>query len=166
MSNAESGPIETTVAPATREDMTELIDIVGDPEDQEYMMEVQEKGKGILFVAKEKDKIVGVVLLQSEYQSEYKTDINGNFFAGMIVREDCRRRGVGGELLSACEGEARESMGGNITLAVSKSNDSAIAFYEKHGYTKIPDSDYIVTDEGGEGSEGEENFYMRKKFQA
>jgi len=162
--NIEHGKAGLTVEPAGRKDMSELIEIVGDPEDLEYMMEMQEKGEGTYFIAKEDEKIVGAVLLERNYQSKYKSEVKGNFFAGMIVSEEARGKGVGSKLLSACESEVKAMGGDSLQLAVSKENDRAIGFYEKHGFVKIPDSDYVVTDEGGEGGEGEENFYMIKEF--
>ena len=52
----------------------------------------------------------------------------------VAVKEDCRRRGIAGNLLSAALSLARESGVRSFTLEVRESNAGARRLYESHGF--------------------------------
>ncbi len=52
---------------------------------------------------------------------------------GMFVDAGCRRRGIGGRLLSAAEGYARDAGAGFVYLHPNPT-ETAVGFYRKHGY--------------------------------
>lgn len=56
--------------------------------------------------------------------------LDGDYIAGVFVREDLRSCGIGSRLLDCAKME-RE----NLTLYVYESNDRAIRFYERKGFT-------------------------------
>ncbi len=64
----------------------------------------------------------------------------------LYVHHKCQRHGIGGTLLRFVETTARERAAGRLILNVNKRNTSAIAAYQKHGFT-IRES--VVIDIGG-----------------
>jgi ribosomal protein S18 acetylase RimI-like enzyme len=56
---------------------------------------------------------------------------------GMWVAPEARGQGIGGALLDAVEGWAREAGYDRIGLGVTTTNEPAIALYASHGYTKL-----------------------------
>jgi ribosomal protein S18 acetylase RimI-like enzyme len=54
---------------------------------------------------------------------------------GMWVAPDARGQGIGGSLMDALEGWAREAGFGDIGLGVALTNEAAIRLYEARGYT-------------------------------
>jgi ribosomal-protein-alanine N-acetyltransferase len=56
------------------------------------------------------------------------------WIATIGIEPNYRRRGIGRELLHACEAELRTD---RIRLSVRASNDGAIQLYEKEGYQRV-----------------------------
>ena len=63
--------------------------------------------------------------------------LDEGYISNVAVRPDKRRRGVADALLDALEARARTLLLRFMTLEVRRSNESALALYEKHGYRVV-----------------------------
>ena len=63
--------------------------------------------------------------------------LDEGYISNVAVRPDKRRRGVADALLDALEARARALLLRFVTLEVRRSNEGAVALYEKHGYRVV-----------------------------
>ena len=63
----------------------------------------------------------------------------------IAVVPNARGKGVGGKLLDALLGRAREDGFGAVSLSVDKRNSGAIALYQQHGFEQVGETDDSLT---------------------
>ena len=99
----------------------------------------------MVLVAEAAAKICGFVAVQS-VTDEWEIE-------NVVVAADCRRRGMGGELIRSVIDFARKQKAARILLEVRESNLAARALYEKTGFTvegvrpnyyRVPDESAIL----------------------
>ena len=93
-------------------------------------------------VAEDQGKLAGLAVIYAndrEHCAAYITLFG--------VKEECGRRGIGEALLSACEALSKERGMTRLRLEVTDSNERAVRFYLKHGFTRTgpceKDSSYM-----------------------
>ena len=64
----------------------------------------------------------------------------------MAVRRTARRQGIADALLEACLTEARLRTAPRVVLSTQPIMVAAHALYEKHGFTRLPDRDWVRSD--------------------
>lgn len=88
------------------------------------------KGNAFLIGAIEEDQLVGFIwLYQHEYFEEKRLHLNE-----LMVKEDHRRKGIGGALLKEAENKALSLGIEVLDLVVSENNVIALNIYDKMGY--------------------------------
>lgn len=91
-----------------------------------------ESGKDKILVAELDGAVVGYVHL-NDYDVLYADHMKN--IMGIAVSSSCRRMGIGGKLLSAAEGWARETGADGVRLVSGESRTGAHAFYRSLGYS-------------------------------
>ena len=88
---------------------------------------------GAVFGAFDQEALVGMVGIQRESRSKLR---HKALIWGMYVTPNCRRRGVGSQLLSALLDHGNTAMPGlrQINLSVNATNVSAIEMFRKAGF--------------------------------
>jgi len=81
------------------------------------------------FVYEEDKKVVGFIVFSIIYEKAEIIDL--------AIEDGFQRKNIGSELLSAVIKECALKKCENLTLEVRTSNQSAIAFYKKHGFREI-----------------------------
>lgn len=82
---------------------------------------------GCVFVMKEKDQILGSLVINKTGMSEYQSE---NLLTYLVVHKDFRNKGIATKLLQ----ESINYCNGNITLNIRKEN-TAIKLFKKNGFT-------------------------------
>ncbi|PRO66408.1 GNAT family N-acetyltransferase [Alkalicoccus urumqiensis] len=95
-------------------------------------------GNRYTFVYVEEGRFLGEVSLVFRHEDPaYAIAGKRVYVSRMIVREDCRGRGIGGALLRFVTAYA-DSLGyTEMALGVDTANTAARALYEKHGFTTV-----------------------------
>lgn len=91
-----------------------------------------EDGSALVFIARDKDKLAGWVWC-------HRINRLGRLrlhIAEIAVSKECRKQGIGKELLDTVETYARENRYCEIDLFVTANNTAAVTFYEKASYIK------------------------------
>lgn len=91
-----------------------------------------ESGKDKILVAELDGAVVGYVHL-NDYDVLYMDHMKN--IMGIAVSSSCRRMGIGGKLLAAAEGWARETGAEGVRLVSGESRTGAHAFYRSVGYS-------------------------------
>lgn len=86
----------------------------------------------VTFVAEATDGLVGMGTVG---QAPERPGIAAIY--GMWVVPEARGQGIGGSLMDALEGWAREAGYGDIGLGVTMTNEAAVRLYEAKGYTDV-----------------------------
>ncbi len=114
--------------------------IVGNNYKEKYFkttMEEINKYEGKIFLYKEENKIVGLVvgLINNDVEEtyEFKAPKRGRI-SELIVSKNIRSKGIGSKLLHKMEKYLKENGCEKILIGVFAYNDKAINFYEKNGY--------------------------------
>lgn len=95
-----------------------------------------------LCILRHDEKIVGAVVLNDyqvpEWQNVEWTKENGTYFVihSLAIHPDYQSGGYGSKLLSFCEVYALDKNYDGIRLDAFSENNTALKFYEKHGYSK------------------------------
>lgn len=118
----------------------EHYNVVGDNYKEKYFnktIEELEKYKGKMYLYKEKEEIVGLVvgLINNEEIETYdfKAPKRGRV-SELVILKRCRQKGYGKILLNAMEDYLKSVGCKDILIGVFAYNESAIQFYEKNGY--------------------------------
>jgi ribosomal protein S18 acetylase RimI-like enzyme len=99
-----------------------------------FIQERLQKNDSIIFVASDRDNIVGFIQLYPSFSSVSMKRIW--ILNDLFVRETKRNQGVARLLMSAAADFARETAAIRIVLSTQISNNSAQTLYESLGYTK------------------------------
>lgn len=94
-----------------------------------------------MFVARSGGAVVGFAATRHLNANEVE-------LAGIIVAPDMGGRGIGGELLDVALAAAREGGYRTMLVRTETDNTAALAFYQKHGFTKTRHTAQVV--EGAE----------------
>lgn len=134
-----------TISPATPDDIPQLCELLAILFTQEADFQPDEKKQsaalklildhpetGRILALRESGKVVGMVGLLFTVS----TACGGRaaLLEDMIVRPAQRGNGLGGKLLRAAVDLARQEGCLRITLLTDRANDSAIRFYQRHGF--------------------------------
>lgn len=100
------------------------------------LMKQTEETDGAAFVAEENDQAVGYVCVYGFHDPDDSDEIPDaySFMSELYVRSDYQNRGVGHLLVERAEQYARGLGTYKMELKVFARNESAIRFYERHGY--------------------------------
>jgi GNAT superfamily N-acetyltransferase len=93
---------------------------------------VESPDRGVIFVAREGDKIVGMVSLL--FTVSTAEGAPACWLEDMVVQPEQRNHGLGSQLLEHAIGYARSHGYARITLLTDQTNASAARFYERHGF--------------------------------
>ncbi|MGH7736595.1 MAG: GNAT family N-acetyltransferase [Candidatus Tyrphobacter sp.] len=99
----------------------------------ERLLDAVRAGEHRLFVAQERERAVGFLLLLESLADEVTLQPQG-FIAYMAVEPGSRRSGVGASLLARAEDEAKRHGLPYISLMVTEGNEPAVRLYESAGY--------------------------------
>ena len=97
------------------------------------MKEYIQNEKAIVYGAVENEKLMGFVW---GYTYPFREDTNRLYVSIIHVSNACRSRGIGKQLLSALETEAKKIGYSAIFLHTEAFNTGAIHFYEREGFLK------------------------------
>lgn len=134
---------------ATIKDVPELCRLLGilfeqesefvpDPRRQEEGVRkiLEEPQRGEILVGELEGRIVGMVNLLSTVSTFMGKDVV--ILEDMVVDPEFRNRGIGERILVAAIDRAKEMGAGRITLLTDGTNEGAIRFYEKSGFSPSP----------------------------
>jgi len=103
----------------------------------EKVMNEVEKYEGKIFLAKDQDKIVGLIvgIINNEFVSNYDfTAPKRGRVTELIISKKYRTNGVGEQLLNQMEKYFKEVQCKGILINVFAYNENAKKFYDKKGY--------------------------------
>ncbi len=95
----------------------------------------------VRFVARKKNNVVGVATLS--YKKPGNHFPQGWWLWGLVVRPRYRGLGIGLELISSAILEIKKRAGKDIKILVEKENLTALALYEKIGFTEANNTEWI-----------------------
>lgn len=108
------------------------------------------------FIAWINNQPVGYLKLNTqEAQHEFKTD-EGMELERIYVVPGMQQHGLGAKLLAFAERMARMAGKRYLWLGVWEKNTGAIRFYERHGFSKIGEHDFVI------GTDVQRDWLMRK----
>ena len=132
---------------ATHSDIPELIELLRSLFEQEAEFEpnseIQSKALskiildpkiGIILIAKEDDKILGMVNLLFTESTALGSKVA--LLEDMVVLSSSRGRGIGSQLIDYAISEAKKAGCKRITLLTDIENTKAQSFYQKKGFVK------------------------------
>lgn len=128
--------LQTHIISIDREKYSVLKEDYKDKYFEKTMKEIDEY-QGKMFIMKEDDKIIGLVvgLINNDEIDTYDLNLpKRGRVTELIVEKAYRKRGVGLKLLSAMESYLKSVGCQDILIGVFAYNDSAIEFYKKCGY--------------------------------
>lgn len=111
---------------------------------REYAAEIDERKRVI--VAAFDERLVGCVTLAlaTKPNAPHRAEVQK-----LIVRSDCRRRGIGRELMQAVEDESRKR-GRTLLVLDTLLGDSGEQLYPRLGYVRVGEIPSYVINENGE----------------
>jgi GNAT superfamily N-acetyltransferase len=132
---------------ATHSDISELVELLSSLFEQEAEFEpnseIQSKALskiildpkiGIILIAKEDDKILGMVNLLFTESTALGSKVA--LLEDMVVLSSSRGRGIGSQLIDYAISEAKKADCKRITLLTDIENTKAQSFYQKKGFVK------------------------------
>lgn len=124
------------IRPATLADIDSLVEIENrsfetDRLSRRNFKYLLTKAKSAILVDQEDTKVCGYALLL------FSAGTSLVRLYSFAIDPECRRRGIGTQLLAACEDVARENDGIMLRLEVRKDNDPAISLFTKRGYKQF-----------------------------
>jgi GNAT superfamily N-acetyltransferase len=132
---------------ATHSDIPELVELLNSLFEQEAEFEpnseIQSKALskiildpkiGIILIAKEDDKILGMVNLLFTESTALGSKVA--LLEDMVVLSSSRGRGLGSQLIDYAISEAKKANCKRITLLTDIKNTKAQSFYQKKGFVK------------------------------
>lgn len=159
-------PVQTTIEPATIDDLPQLADLLYDLFSQEadfipnrdkqlrgLRLILEQPNRGRIFVLRAGPRIIGMINLLITISTA-----EGGFvliLEDLIVHSDHRGQGFGGRLLEHALAYAREKGFLRITLLTDKKESRPREFYEQHGFRQsgmVPMRYYFNPQEGAKGS--------------
>lgn len=150
--------IEFQIRKLEESDLTSLLRIKNEASVHMDRFKQQAAGRAVYIGAFIKDSVIGYVLLSLDNKEDVTPYTNGSRCADMIdllIMEPYRDRGIGSELILACEEVCRQKKIFYLGLDVNPAdNPRAKLLYERLGYRAVGklhlDGVYEYTDEAGE----------------
>lgn len=114
----------------------------------DFVLPALARGRRKLLVARAEDKIIGTVQLDFDL---FPNQAHRAEVAKLLVHPDCRRQGIGKQLMAALEARAR-GLGKSLLTLDTRSDDMAEPLYQSlsyktagriPGYCRAPDSDQL-----------------------
>lgn len=109
------------------------------PKDEIFASDIE---KGSMFAVKNKEQIVGIIVLSQEQDKEYEaiqwTDTAGRFLLvhRMAVHPKWQRQGIATRLMDFAEAYGRENGFTSIRIDTYSQNPRTLRFFEKRGYER------------------------------
>jgi len=101
----------------------------------EELAEVIDSDEGVIFVAKENEKIVGFAQCQLRHDYVEGTESSPvGYLEGVFVKEECRNQGIAKELLQACENWALEKGCHEFASDCELENQTSLKFHMSVGF--------------------------------
>ena len=99
------------------------------------------KNGGVIYLAKDKDEIVGSAALINEHDGIYE-------LAKMTVAETHQKMGISKLLLERCLEKAKDLRATKVILFSNNQLKAALGLYEKYGFQHVPveDSPFVTAD--------------------
>lgn len=95
-------------------------------------------GNRIIFVYTENDEFIGEgALVFNNNDSDYTIENKRIYLSRMIVKPDCRNRGIGGIIIDYMINYAKQLGYIEMSLGVDIDNESARHLYDKKGFTTV-----------------------------
>src|SRR6266511_6166696 len=125
----------------------------GDPGWEEYLGELRDvpgrADRTEVYVAVEDGRVLGCVTLELDQtvgddDKELPPDVSCIRMLG--VRPEARGKGVGRALVEACIDRSREAEKRTITLRTTPRMKAAQRMYERMGFERNPERDYVLED--------------------
>lgn len=144
--NAMNISIERADAPGVREllELSDEFHAALYPPEGNYLLDISEllQPEVTVVVARDGDRAIGMgAIVRKDGYAEVKR---------MYLRDDARGRGIADDILQSLEAAARAADVRTLQLETGPLQPAAIAFYERNGFTPIPnfgeyaDSEYSV----------------------
>lgn len=105
-------------------------------QDKGFLNKIIEENKSDIFIAIEKDKIIGFALLQEQETPPYNCFVKHKYayVMDLIVNNSYRGKGIGSDLLKEVKKWAKSRNLDYIELSVLSENVDAAKLYEKHEF--------------------------------
>ena len=99
------------------------------------LSDVIDSDEGVIFVAKENEKIVGFAQCQLRHDYVEGTESSPvGYLEGVFVKEECRNQGIAKELLQACENWALEKGCHEFASDCELENQTSLKFHMSVGF--------------------------------
>jgi ribosomal protein S18 acetylase RimI-like enzyme len=102
-----------------------------------YFSSFLEREDRTAFVAFQQGRIVGYVTVLVQTQAPFWQVKRVGHISGLMVRQDARRSGIGGQLLAAARSFFREQRVRYYTVDTAAANQAAIGFYQRQGLAPL-----------------------------
>ncbi len=112
--------------------------------------------ENIFYLAYEGDKIAGYVKLRDARKPNSLGDANALEIARLYALPEFIGKGVGSLLMQVCVDVAKEKQKEILWLGVWEKNERALAFYERWGFKKFGDTEFLL------GGDLQRDWLMRK----
>ena len=90
------------------------------------------------YICKENDRLIAEISLVKDMNDcDYTIPDRRVYVSHLIVRKDCRRKGIGKQLLTFVTEKAKEAGYSEMTVGVDLNNLPAISLYTKCGFNQI-----------------------------
>ena len=112
----------------------------------------------IFYFAKQENKIVGYFKLNTGMSQSDLQDQNGLEVSRIYVKKEYQGKQIGKLMLDRTIAIAKEKKAGFVWLGVWEKNESAIRFYERHGFVKYSRHSFMV------GNDRQMDHVMKLKY--
>jgi ribosomal protein S18 acetylase RimI-like enzyme len=99
-----------------------------------FITKMLEEDPGQVLVADASGELVGYVMFQSEIKPPLETEHKVGYVSDLYVKPNCRRQGIGRQLLLSCLERIKANGVNDIQLRVWSKNRSAIGLYRRLGF--------------------------------
>lgn len=130
------------IRPATEDDILHLVGLHGYRDEVHFRGAIKQmsRGEGVLLVAEDQGRIVGVVNLH--YYGTRNHDYPS--MTDLRVHQDARGQGIGSELIAVCEHLSAVKGFNMIGISVNPTlNSGARRLYERLGYIPVSKTPYL-----------------------
>lgn len=137
-------------------------------EDMDYFMDHQFTTEGLIheveegschyFLAFDAGLLVGYACMREKHYPESLKWATAIEISRIYVKKSCKGKGVGGMLIQHCIDYALQCRKEVVWLGVWEKNETAIGFYERYGFEKFDEHDFLL------GHDLQRDWLMMKKL--